>query len=109
MRPARDVSSLPLTPSRAHKKSRNDDVVPTAWNHGARAAGQCCQRGGIVLSFALVMRYLGSLTVWTEIFPWATDTLDMITLVPTPPPAVRPRRPRTGRSGQAGGPGPHTS
>ncbi|WP_031358200.1 hypothetical protein [Caballeronia sordidicola] len=34
---------------------------------------------GIVLSFALVMRYLGSLTVWNEIFPWATDTLDMIT------------------------------
>jgi hypothetical protein len=25
------------------------------------------------------MRYLGSLTVWNEIFPWATDTLDMIT------------------------------
>ena len=25
------------------------------------------------------MRYLGSLTVWNEILPWATDTLDMIT------------------------------
>ncbi|SOE92924.1 hypothetical protein SAMN05414139_05685 [Burkholderia sp. D7] len=24
---------------------------------------------GIVLSFELVMRYLGSLTVWNEIFP----------------------------------------
>jgi hypothetical protein len=36
---------------------------------------------GIVLSFALVMRYLGSLTVWNEIFPWATDTLDMMTRV----------------------------
>ena len=33
----------------------------------------------IVLSFALVMRYSGSLTVWNEIFPWPTDTLDMIT------------------------------
>jgi hypothetical protein len=36
---------------------------------------------GIVLSFALVMRYLGSLTVWNEISPWATDTLDVITRV----------------------------
>ena len=34
---------------------------------------------GIVLSFALMVRYLGPLTVWNEIFPWATDTLDMIT------------------------------
>ena len=34
---------------------------------------------GIVLSFALVIRYSGSPTVWNEIFPWATDTLDMIT------------------------------
>jgi hypothetical protein len=34
---------------------------------------------GIVLSFALVMRYLGSLTVWNDIFPWATDRLGMIT------------------------------
>ena len=28
------------------KESRNDDLIPTAWNHGARAAGQCCQRRG---------------------------------------------------------------
>jgi hypothetical protein len=34
---------------------------------------------GIVLSFALVMRYFGSLTVWNEIFPWETDRLAMIT------------------------------
>lgn len=27
---------------------------------------------GIVLSFALVMRYLGPLTVWNEISPWET-------------------------------------
>ena len=40
-----------------------------------RAAGVV----GIVLSFALVMRYLRSLTVWNEIFPSATDGLDMIT------------------------------
>ena len=40
-----------------------------------RAAGVV----GIVLSFALVIRYSGSPTVWNEIFPWATDTLDMIT------------------------------
>jgi hypothetical protein len=26
-----------------------------------------------------MVRYLGSLTVWNEIFPCATDTLDMIT------------------------------
>jgi hypothetical protein len=34
---------------------------------------------GIVLSFALLMRYLGWQTVWNEIFPWVTDRLDMIT------------------------------
>ncbi len=34
---------------------------------------------GIVLSFALLMRYLGWQTVWNGIFPWATDQLDMIT------------------------------
>jgi hypothetical protein len=34
---------------------------------------------GIVLSFALLMRYLGWQTVWNGIFPWATDRLDMIT------------------------------
>src|SRR5476649_2729524 len=79
MRPARDVSSLPLTLSRVQKESRSDDVVPTAWNHGARAASQCCQHSGKVLSFALVMRYFGSLTVWNKFLPWATDTLDMIT------------------------------
>ncbi|SOE92539.1 hypothetical protein SAMN05414139_05271 [Burkholderia sp. D7] len=33
---------------------------------------------GIVMSFALVVRYFGPLTVWNEISPWATDTLDMI-------------------------------
>jgi hypothetical protein len=34
---------------------------------------------GIVLSFALLMRYLGWQTVWNSIFPWVTDRLDMIT------------------------------
>jgi hypothetical protein len=34
---------------------------------------------GIVLSFALLMRYLGWQTVWNGIFPWVTDPLDMIT------------------------------
>lgn len=36
-------------------------------------------RAGVVLSFALLMHYLGLQTVWNEIFPWATDRLDMIT------------------------------
>jgi hypothetical protein len=34
---------------------------------------------GIVLSFALLMRYLGWQTVWNGIFPWSTDQLDTIT------------------------------
>jgi len=41
----------PLKPSRVRKDSRNDDV--------ARLLG----------IMALVMRYLGSLMLWTEIFP----------------------------------------
>jgi hypothetical protein len=48
----------------------------------------------IVLSFALVMRYSRSLTVWNEIFPWATDGLSVITGVITATNATYVSRPR---------------
>jgi fucose permease len=43
------------------------------------SAASVASVAGIVLTFALLMPYLGWQTVWNEIFPWATDRLDMIT------------------------------
>jgi hypothetical protein len=80
--PSRGTSYQRLILSRVQKASKVSESMTWSRLLGILTLAllvSAASMAGIVLTFALLMRYLGWQTVWNEIFPWATDRLDMIT------------------------------